>query len=93
MSLADRSGDALPAFDAERHLDAMAPALGLTITCAQRPGVLQFLGIACAMAELVRAAPIDDGCFELAPVFRPCRAGGSSLADAAHMAEKIDPRC
>ena len=60
-----------PAFDAGRHCDAMAPALGLTITQAQRPAVLQFLGIAQAMATIVARAPLDDASFELAPAFRP----------------------
>lgn len=59
------------AFDAARHLDALAPTLGLTITEAQRPGVLQFLGVAHLMSEIVRAAPLDDASFELAPSFRP----------------------
>jgi hypothetical protein len=60
-----------PVFDAARHLDALAPALGLTISAGQRPGVLQFLATAQAMAELVATAPLDDGACELAPVFRP----------------------
>ncbi|CAN7727955.1 DUF4089 domain-containing protein [Bosea sp. LjRoot9] len=64
---------AKPAFDAARHLDAMAPALGLTITGEQRPGVLQFLRVAHRMSEILRAAPLDDASFELAPVFRPGR--------------------
>jgi hypothetical protein len=58
-------------FDAARHCDAMAPVLGLTITEAQRPVVLQFLTIAHGMAEIVRTAPIDEASLELAPVFRP----------------------
>ncbi|WP_324134577.1 DUF4089 domain-containing protein [Bosea sp. (in: a-proteobacteria)] len=58
-------------FDAARHCDAMAPVLGLTITEAQRPVVLQFLAIAHGMAEIVAAAPIDEASLELAPVFRP----------------------
>eukprot|EP01036_Dinobryon_divergens_P055203 gene55203-73743_t len=49
----------------------MAPVLGLTITEAQRPVVLQFLTIAHGMAEIVAAAPIDEASLELAPVFRP----------------------
>lgn len=60
-----------PAFDAARHCDAMAPTLGLTITDEQRPGVLQFLGIAAQMAAIVQSAPLDDGGFEMAPAFRP----------------------
>lgn len=76
MSAATPEG--APPFDAERHLDAMAPALGLAITAEQRPGVLQFLKTAQAMAELVARAPIEDGSFELAPAFRPGRAGGEA---------------
>lgn len=60
-----------PVFDAARHCDATAPALGLTITEAQRPGVLQFLDVAAQMAAIVRGTPLDDGGFELAPSFRP----------------------
>lgn len=67
-----------PAFDAARHLDALAPALGLTIKAEQRPGVLQFLATAHAMAELVKAAPLEDGSFELAPVFRPGSPGAGA---------------
>ncbi|WP_376986516.1 DUF4089 domain-containing protein [Bosea sp. R86505] len=59
------------AFDAALHCDAMAPVLGLTITEAQRPVVLQFLTIAHGMAEIVRAAPLDEASLELAAVFRP----------------------
>lgn len=59
------------AFDAARHCDAVAPVLGLTITDAQRPVVLQFLTIAHGMAEIVAAAPLDEASLELAPVFRP----------------------
>ncbi|HEV2554890.1 MAG TPA: DUF4089 domain-containing protein [Bosea sp. (in: a-proteobacteria)] len=59
------------AFDAARHCDAMAPVLGLTITESQRLVVLQFLTIAHGMAEIVRAAPLDEASLELAPVFRP----------------------
>lgn len=63
--------DPQTAFDAARHCDAMAPVLGLTITDAQRPVVLQFLTIAHGMAEIVAAAPNDEASLELAPVFRP----------------------
>ena len=63
--------DGAKAFDAARHLDAMAPTLGLAITPEQRPGVLQFLATAERMARIVQAAPLDDGSFELAPAFRP----------------------
>ncbi|KPH79015.1 DUF4089 domain-containing protein [Bosea vaviloviae] len=58
-------------FDAVRHLDAMAPSLGLTITDEQRPMVLQFLAIAHSMSKVVLAAPLDPASLELAPAFRP----------------------
>jgi hypothetical protein len=67
MSKTDTAGG----FDAARHLDAMAPALGLTITAEQRPVVLQFLAIAHGMSEIVGKAPLDPASLELAPVFRP----------------------
>ncbi len=67
MSKTDPAGE----FDPARHLDAMAPALGLTITAEQRPVVLQFIAIAHGMSEIVRAAPLDPASLELAPVFRP----------------------
>jgi len=60
-------------FDPGAHLDATAPALGLTITAEQRQGVIRFLGVAQAMAAIVQAAPIADDGLELAPVFRPGR--------------------
>lgn len=60
-------------FDPAAHLDAMAPALGLSITAEQRQGVIRFLSVAQAMAEIVQAAPIGDDTLELAPVFRPGR--------------------
>lgn len=65
-----------PPFDAERHLDAMAPAIGLAITDEQRPIVLQFLGIAERMARIVATCPLDDSELSLAPVFRPGTHGG-----------------
>lgn len=58
-------------FDAARHIEAMVPVLGLVLTPEQLPGVLQFLGIAREMAVIVASAPLDDGAFDLAPVFRP----------------------
>ena len=63
------------AFDAARHLDAMAPALGLAITDQQKPAVLQFLAIAHLMSEVVYAAPLGDASLELAAVFRPGHVG------------------
>mgnify|MGYP001823770669 CR=1 FL=1 len=54
----------------DRHIDAMAPLLGLAITETQRPGVRQFLEVARAMAETVEAACPPDA-LDLAPVFVP----------------------
>lgn len=65
-----------PVFDAERHCDATAATLGLTISDVQRPGVLQFLGVAAQMAALVQGAALDDGGFDMAPAFRPGRPAG-----------------
>ena len=65
-------------FDAERHIDAVAPALGLTITATQRPGVAAFLRIARGMAAQVEGAPLDPDAVEPAPVFTP---GEKRLAD------------
>lgn len=58
-------------FDPARHLEVMAPTLGLTISEAQKPAVLQFLAIAHTMARIVDTAPLADDSLELAPKFRP----------------------
>ncbi len=58
-------------FDPDRLIDTVAPALGLAITPAQRPGVAAFLAVAHGMAAVVAAAPIDPDDFHLAPVMRP----------------------
>lgn len=58
-------------FDAERHLDAMAGTLDLVVTEAQRPGVLRFLGMAHAMAQVLDQAPVPADSLELASVYRP----------------------
>ena len=62
-------------FDAERHIDAVAPAVGLTITEEQRAHVALFLTIAHGMSEKVWAAPVPEGKLHLAPAFRPGRRG------------------
>ncbi|MEC9346785.1 MAG: DUF4089 domain-containing protein [Pseudomonadota bacterium] len=62
-------------FDAERHLDAMAGTLGLTVTEAQREGVLRFLSMAHRMAEILDAAPVPADTLELANVYHPPEAG------------------
>jgi hypothetical protein len=55
----------------DRHIDAMAPLLGLEVTDAQRPGVRRFLEVARAMAETVEAASAGPDTLDLAPVFVP----------------------
>lgn len=62
-------------FDADRHIDAVAPTVGLTITDGQRSGVALFLTIARGMAEIVEAAPVPEGTFHMAPAFRPGKRG------------------
>ena len=54
----------------EAYVDATAAALGLEIVAAHRPGVVHYLGLAAAMADLVMALPLaaDD---EPAPAFVP----------------------
>ncbi|MEZ5864403.1 MAG: DUF4089 domain-containing protein [Geminicoccaceae bacterium] len=57
-------------WDPDRHIDALAPLLGLEVTAEQRPGVRRFLEVAHAMAQRVEAAVLPDA-LHLAPVFRP----------------------
>jgi hypothetical protein len=72
-------GDLRPAFDADRHIDALAPTLGLTITAEQRPGVARFLAVAHLMASALAGAPIEESTLDLAPVFTPgARGAGTS---------------
>lgn len=56
-------------FDAEKLVDAMATYLDLAILDAYRPGVVQHLIVAQAIARDVLAYPLDDEA-EPAPVFR-----------------------
>lgn len=42
----------------EAYVDAAAPALGLALDPAHRPGVLRFLALAAAMAETVDRVPL-----------------------------------
>ena len=58
-------------FDAERVIDAMAPALGLTIAPEHREAVAGFLRIARTMAATIERAPFDRDAIEPAPVFTP----------------------
>ena len=57
------------AFDPERYLDAAAPAAGLVVTSAHRPGVIRYLQIAHGMAARLAQAPVDPDVIEPAPVF------------------------
>ena len=59
-----------PAFDADRYLDTVAPALGLTIDPAWRAGVLAHLTATAKAAGRVLDFPLDDE-IEAAPVFEP----------------------
>jgi hypothetical protein len=61
-----------PPFDPEVHLDVVAPALGLSIDPAWRPGVVANLAVAAAMAALLDAFPPGDA-IEPATVFEADR--------------------
>ncbi len=61
----------VPAFDPLRHLEVAAPAVGLVIDEAHKPGVAAFLTLAHAMAAALMAAPLPDDGLDPAPVFRP----------------------
>jgi hypothetical protein len=56
--------------DIEKIVEAMAPALGITIAEDGRAAVINHLGIAFRMAPLVMDFPLDDH-EEPAPVFVP----------------------
>jgi hypothetical protein len=58
--------------DPEALPQAMAAALGLTLTPEQLPGVVMNLAIAARAAKLVEAAPLAPA-DEPAPVFVPSR--------------------
>lgn len=63
--------DSPPDFDPHRHIDAVAPAMGLTVADAYHPGVAAFLTLAHGMAAKLMAAPLPDASLDPAPVFRP----------------------
>ena len=54
----------------EAYVDAAAAAVGLDIVAAHRPGVVHYLGLAAAMADLVMGLPLGTEA-EPAPVFVP----------------------
>ncbi len=56
------------AFDASAYIDQAAGVVGLEITPAQRPGVIENLERLAAVARLVTDFPLPDD-LEAAPVF------------------------
>lgn len=60
-----------PPFDPLRHMEAAAPASGLVIDEAHKPGVAAFLTLAHGMATALMAAPLAEDGLDPAPVFRP----------------------
>ncbi|WP_042444335.1 AtzG-like protein [Azospirillum sp. B510] len=68
-----------PEFDPLRHMETMAPACGLVIADAHKPGVAAFLTLARGMAAALMAAPLADDALDPAPVFRP---GPAASGDA-----------
>jgi hypothetical protein len=61
----------MTAFDPDRLIDALAPALGLEIRPEWRDGVTLFLRTAAAMAALLDDTPPGADLTEAAAVFRP----------------------
>ncbi len=68
----------------EAYVDAAAAALDLPIAAEHRPGVVHYVELAAAMADLVKALPlgVDD---EPAPVFTPI--APDAVADPASAAQ------
>lgn len=60
-----------PSFDPHRHMEAVAPAMGLVLDETRKPGVAAFLTLAHAMAAKLMSAPLADDSLDPAPVFRP----------------------
>lgn len=56
----------------EALIDVAAPVMGLRITPDQRPGVVEFLGIARRMADILAQGDFETA--DLAPVFTPGQA-------------------
>ena len=54
----------------EAYVDATAALLGLPLSAAHRPGVLQYFALAAGLAELVSALPLGPS-DEPAPAFVP----------------------
>ncbi|MEO0760862.1 MAG: DUF4089 domain-containing protein [Pseudomonadota bacterium] len=60
-----------PDTDWDAWIDAMAPAMGLAIDPAHRPGVRQFLEIAADFAAVIETVPLDADELALLPVYTP----------------------
>ncbi len=58
-------------FNPDRHIDTVAPLLGLHIRPEWRAEVAQFLNVAHGMAGIVDAAPLPADAHEGAATFRP----------------------
>ena len=65
--------------DHAAYVDAAAATLGLKISAAHRPGVLQYFALAAAMAELVQGLPLQVH-DEPANVFHPVAPHGAEEA-------------
>ncbi len=67
---------------AEAYVDAAAAALGLPIAAEHRPGVVHYVELAVAMAELVMTLPLEIA-DEPAPAFVPIAPEDLAMPDAA----------
>ena len=65
----------------EAYVDAAAAAIDLRIAAEHRPGVVHYVAIAAAMAELVMTLPLDVDT-DPAPVFTPISPGVGAEPDA-----------
>ncbi len=61
------------------YVDTAAATLGLKIAAEHRPGVLQFFGLAAAMAELVQGLALEPH-DESGNVFRPVQPAGEEAS-------------
>jgi 1-carboxybiuret hydrolase subunit AtzG-like protein len=61
--------------DLERQVEILASVVGLSITDAERPGVVRFFRLARAMADKVYGVPLADDTFEVPAVFLPGMSG------------------
>ena len=61
----------MSAFDPTKHLDIMAPMLGLAVDTVWHIEVEQFLAVAARMADLLDGFPPGEELEHSAPVFLP----------------------